>query len=135
MDGFSLAHQISRKQGRLLDCLRDRRTDSAAALPGTADSFEALIGEEFALLVTFRRSGERQLPARDPALQFLLAAEPALPTIDNAADVSSLAGCPPFARRCLAIPYDVRTVAIGAYGWLSLSRVISAAPATGLPAR
>jgi uncharacterized protein len=32
--------------------------DATAGLPGTADSFEALIGEEFALLVTFRRSGE-----------------------------------------------------------------------------
>ena len=45
------------KQDRLLDRLRDRGTDAAAGLPGTADSFEALIGEEFALLVTFRRSG------------------------------------------------------------------------------
>ena len=58
MDRFGLAHRISRKQDRLLDRLRDRRTDAAAGLPGTADSFEALIGEEFALLVTFRRSGE-----------------------------------------------------------------------------
>ena len=29
----------------------------AAGVPGTADSFAALIDEEFALLVTFRRSG------------------------------------------------------------------------------
>lgn len=58
MGRFGLAHRISRKQDRLLDCLRDRRTDAATGLHGTADSFEALIGEEFALLVTFRRSGE-----------------------------------------------------------------------------
>ena len=58
MTRFGLAHRISRKQDRLLDRLRDRRTDAAAGLPGTADSFAALIGEEFALLVTFRRSGE-----------------------------------------------------------------------------
>ena len=51
---FGLAHRISRKQDRL----RDRRTDAAAGLPGTVDSFAALIGAEFALLVTFRRSGE-----------------------------------------------------------------------------
>jgi uncharacterized protein len=43
---------------QMLDRLRDRRTDAAAGVPGTADSFEALLGEEFALLVTFRRSGE-----------------------------------------------------------------------------
>jgi uncharacterized protein len=58
MDRVGLAHRISRKQDRLLDRLRDRRADVAAGLPGTADSFEALIDEEFALLVTFRRSGE-----------------------------------------------------------------------------
>ena len=54
MDRFGLAHRISREQDRLLD----RRTDAASGVPGTADSFQALIGEEFALLVTFRRSGE-----------------------------------------------------------------------------
>ena len=43
MDRFGLAHRISRKQDRLLDRLRDRRTDAAAGLPGTADSFAALI--------------------------------------------------------------------------------------------
>jgi uncharacterized protein len=58
MGRFGLAHRISRKQDRLLDRLRDRRTDAAAGLPGAADSFAALIGEEFALLVTFRRWGE-----------------------------------------------------------------------------
>ena len=31
---------------------------AAARSPATADTFAALIGEEFALLVTFRRSGE-----------------------------------------------------------------------------
>jgi uncharacterized protein len=57
MDRFGVAHRIGRTQDRLLDRLRDRRTDAAAGVPGTADSFAALIGEEFALLVTFRRSG------------------------------------------------------------------------------
>jgi hypothetical protein len=67
MDRFGLAHRISHKQDRLLDRLRDRRTDAATGLPGTADSFAALIGEEFALLVTFRRSGGTRVAA-DPAL-------------------------------------------------------------------
>ena len=58
MDRVGVAHRISRAQDRLLDRLRDRRSDTAAGLPGTADSFAALIGEEFALLVTFKRSGE-----------------------------------------------------------------------------
>ena len=58
MDGFGLAHRISRKQDRLLDLLRDRSAADAAGLPATADTFAALVGEEFALLVTFRRSGE-----------------------------------------------------------------------------
>jgi PPOX class probable F420-dependent enzyme len=58
LDRFGLAHRITRQQDRLLDRLRDRRTDAAARLPGTGDSFAALIGEEFALLVTFRRMGE-----------------------------------------------------------------------------
>ena len=58
MDRFGVAHRISRTQDRLLDRLRDRRSDTAAGLPGTADSFAALIGEEFALLVTFKRSGD-----------------------------------------------------------------------------
>ncbi|MGO9899416.1 MAG: PPOX class F420-dependent oxidoreductase [Solirubrobacteraceae bacterium] len=58
MDGFGLAHRISRKQDRLLDRLRDRRAEDAARLPGTADTFAALTGKEFALLVTFMRSGE-----------------------------------------------------------------------------
>ena len=58
MNTFGLAHRISRRQDRLLDRLRDRRADEAAGLPGTADTFAALISEEFALLVTFRRSGE-----------------------------------------------------------------------------
>ncbi|MGB0092103.1 MAG: PPOX class F420-dependent oxidoreductase [Solirubrobacteraceae bacterium] len=58
MDRFGVAHRISRTQDWLLDRLRDRRTDAAAGLPGTADSFAALIGEEFVLLVTFKGSGE-----------------------------------------------------------------------------
>ena len=58
MDASAFAAVISRKQGRPLDRLRDRRTDGAAGLPGTVDSLAALIGDEFALLVTFRRSGE-----------------------------------------------------------------------------
>ena len=49
---------MSRKQDRLLDRLRDRSAADVAGIPGTADTFAALIGEEFALLVTFRRSGE-----------------------------------------------------------------------------
>jgi hypothetical protein len=57
MNRFGLAHRISREQDRLRDHLRDRRTDAAAGLPETADSFAALTGE-FALLGTFRRSGE-----------------------------------------------------------------------------
>ena len=58
MDDFGLAHRISRGQDRLLDRLRDRSAADAAGVPGTADTFAALTGEEFALLVTFRRSGE-----------------------------------------------------------------------------
>jgi hypothetical protein len=44
MNAFGLAHRISRRQGRLLDRLRDRRADEAAGLPGTAVTFAALIG-------------------------------------------------------------------------------------------
>jgi uncharacterized protein len=58
VERYGLAHRISRKQDRLLDRFRDRSAAAAAGLPGTADTFAALIGEEFALLVTFRRSGE-----------------------------------------------------------------------------
>jgi uncharacterized protein len=58
MERFSLAHRISRKQDRLLDRVRDRSAAGAASFPGTADTFAALVGEEFALLVTFLRSGE-----------------------------------------------------------------------------
>jgi PPOX class probable F420-dependent enzyme len=58
MDRFDVAHRISRKQDRLLDSLRDRRAFEAAGPPGTADTFEALIGETYALVVTFRRSGQ-----------------------------------------------------------------------------
>ena len=58
MERFGLAHRISRKQDRLLDRFRHRSAADAASLSATADSFAALTGEEFALLVTFRRSGE-----------------------------------------------------------------------------
>ncbi|MGP0052729.1 MAG: PPOX class F420-dependent oxidoreductase [Solirubrobacteraceae bacterium] len=58
MDGFGLAHRISPKQDRLLDRLRDPRAADGAGRPGTVDTFAALIGKEFALLVTFKRSGE-----------------------------------------------------------------------------
>lgn len=55
--GFNLAHRIARRQDRLLDRVRDPGAAEGAARPGTADSFEALAGEEYALMVTFRRSG------------------------------------------------------------------------------
>jgi uncharacterized protein len=58
VEPYGLAHRISRKQDRLLDRFRDRSAADAAGLPATADTFAALTGEEFALLVTFRRSGE-----------------------------------------------------------------------------
>jgi hypothetical protein len=58
MERFGLAHRISRKQDRLLDRLRDRSAAGAAGLAGTVDNFAALTGEQYALLVTFRRSGE-----------------------------------------------------------------------------
>jgi hypothetical protein len=55
VEGFGLAHRISRKHDRLLDRVRDASAAGAAGLPGTADTFGAPIGEEYALLVTFRR--------------------------------------------------------------------------------
>lgn len=58
MESFGLAHRIIRNQDRLLDHLRDRRAADAARLPATVDTIAALTGKEFALLVTFRRSGE-----------------------------------------------------------------------------
>jgi uncharacterized protein len=58
VERYGLAHRISRQQDRLLDRFRDRSAADAEGLPATADTFAALIGEEFALLVTFRRSGE-----------------------------------------------------------------------------
>ena len=58
VEPLGLAHRISRKQDRLLDRLRDPSAAGAAGFPGTADTFDALISEEYALLVTFRRSGE-----------------------------------------------------------------------------
>jgi hypothetical protein len=53
--GFGPAHRISRKQDRLLDRLREPSAAGAAGLPRTTDTFGALIGEEYASLVTFRR--------------------------------------------------------------------------------
>jgi uncharacterized protein len=58
VERYGLAHRISREQDRLLDRFRDRSAADAEGLPATADTFAVLIGEEFALLVTFRRSGE-----------------------------------------------------------------------------
>jgi PPOX class probable F420-dependent enzyme len=58
MDGLSLAHRVARSQDRLLDRVRDRRAADATQLPGTAKSFDSLIDEEYALVVTFRRSGQ-----------------------------------------------------------------------------
>ena len=58
MEGFGLARRLSRKQDRLLDRSGDPSAAGAARFPGTEDNFAALVGEEFALLVTFRRSGE-----------------------------------------------------------------------------
>jgi uncharacterized protein len=58
VEELSLAHRISRGQDRLLDRLRHQSAAAAARFPATADTFAALIDEEFALLVTFRRSGE-----------------------------------------------------------------------------
>jgi PPOX class probable F420-dependent enzyme len=58
MESFGLAHRLSRRQDRLLDRLRDHRAAEAADLPGTADTFETLIDEQYALVVTFRRLGE-----------------------------------------------------------------------------
>ena len=66
MGGFGLAHRISRKQDRLLDRLRDPSAAGAAGLPGTADTFGALIGEEYALLVTFRRDRPGTTRRREP---------------------------------------------------------------------
>ena len=57
MDRFNLAHRISRTQDRLFDRLRDRRAAAAAASPGTAETFDSLLGAEYALVVTFRRPG------------------------------------------------------------------------------
>lgn len=55
---FNLVHRLTRKQDRLFDRLRDRRALEAAGNPGTAATFDALEGEEYALVVTFRRSGQ-----------------------------------------------------------------------------
>jgi hypothetical protein len=52
-------NRISRKQDRLLGPSAGPADRRSRRPPGTADSFAALIGEEFALLVKFRRSAER----------------------------------------------------------------------------
>jgi hypothetical protein len=51
----SLAHRLTRRQDRLFDRLRDRSPLPADA---TATSFDALAGARYALVVTYRRSGE-----------------------------------------------------------------------------
>jgi PPOX class probable F420-dependent enzyme len=59
MESFGLAHRIARRQDRLLyRVVRDRHAADAAELPATATTFDALTDEEYALVVTFRRSGE-----------------------------------------------------------------------------
>jgi PPOX class probable F420-dependent enzyme len=58
MDGFSLGHRVARGQDRLLDRVCDRHAANAAELPGAAKTFDTLIGREYALVVTFRRSGQ-----------------------------------------------------------------------------
>jgi uncharacterized protein len=55
---LNLAHRVTRTQDRLLDRLRDPRAVQAAARSGTAETAGALQGAEYALVVTFRRSGE-----------------------------------------------------------------------------
>jgi PPOX class probable F420-dependent enzyme len=54
----NLAHRVTRAQDRLLDRLRDPRADEAARRSGTAETFDALQSAEYALIVTFRRSGD-----------------------------------------------------------------------------
>ena len=67
LSGPDRLHRISRKQDMLLDRLRDPSAAGAAQLPGTADTFAALIGEEYALLVTFRRD-RPSIPTRSEPL-------------------------------------------------------------------
>lgn len=59
--GSGAAHRLAHRQDRLFERLRDRSAVPAAANPGTAATFDALQGEEYALVVTFRRSG-RPIP-------------------------------------------------------------------------
>jgi hypothetical protein len=79
MDRFGLAHRTSRKRDRLLDRMRARGADAAAGLPGTADSFAGLIGEEYALLVTFKRPASQrgvcERRGRTNSLVLLIASE------------------------------------------------------------
>ena len=42
VDGFTIAHRLSRKQARLLDRMRDPLAAETAAHPGTTNTFEAL---------------------------------------------------------------------------------------------
>jgi uncharacterized protein len=58
MTTYGLTHRIARKQDRLFDRVRDPRALEAATGPATAADFEALSDAEYALLVTFRRSGQ-----------------------------------------------------------------------------
>ena len=59
VDGFTIAHRLSRKQARLLDRMRDPLAAETAAHPGTTNTFEALSGVEYALVVTFRPRASR----------------------------------------------------------------------------
>jgi len=63
VEQFNLAHRLTRKQDGLFDRLRHRQASDAAGDPGTAASFAALEAAEYALVVTFRRSG---LPVPTP---------------------------------------------------------------------
>jgi uncharacterized protein len=49
---------LARRLNRFLDGLRSREAFQAAGLPGTAPDLSSLEGHKYALLVSFRRSGE-----------------------------------------------------------------------------
>ena len=53
-----MMHRIIKSQDRLFDLMRDPRAKEAALDAPTAMNFDALNASEYALLVTFRRSGE-----------------------------------------------------------------------------
>jgi PPOX class probable F420-dependent enzyme len=58
MGRVNLAHRIATKQDRMFDRIRDPAARGAASRPGTGRDLSALSGAEYALVVTFRRSGE-----------------------------------------------------------------------------